>query len=124
VLPANATGLRQPVHVDDLASAALAVVGQALTRQRRHAVGGGEVLVYMRWWSACWKRRHGPRACIRCRPSLCGLALNAAQRQVRLRGPNAAALQRMREDPVFDLEPARRDFGYVLPIAEELGIGE
>ncbi|USJ02042.1 hypothetical protein MUG10_07945 [Xanthomonas prunicola] len=54
--------------------------------------------------------------------SLFGLALTAAQRQ--LGGPNAAALQRMREDQLFDLEPARRNVGYVLPIAGELGIGE
>jgi hypothetical protein len=39
---------------------------------------------------------------------------------------NAAALQRMREDLVFDLEPARRDFGYAprafAPTAGELGV--
>ncbi|UXA70563.1 hypothetical protein M0D46_05815 [Xanthomonas prunicola] len=56
--------------------------------------------------------------------SLFGLALTAAQRQGRLGGPNAAALQRMREDQLFDLEPARRNVGYVSSIAGELGIGE
>ncbi|ALS96160.1 hypothetical protein ADT26_10910 [Xanthomonas oryzae] len=57
-----------------------------------------------------------------------GRAGYAAQRRGRLRGLNAAALQRMRDDLVFDLEPARRDFGYAprafRPVPEELGIGE
>ncbi|PKV13559.1 hypothetical protein CVO74_11345 [Xanthomonas prunicola] len=102
----------------------MAVVGQALTRQRRHAVGGGEVLVYMQMVERVLEAPPRPARLYQVPPSLCGLALNAAQRQVRLRGTNAAALQRMRENPVFDLGPARRDFGYVSPIAEELGIGE
>ncbi|RBE69433.1 hypothetical protein BRN01_21395, partial [Xanthomonas oryzae pv. oryzae] len=57
-----------------------------------------------------------------------GRAGYAAQRWGRLRGLNAAALQRMRDYLVFDLEPARRDFGYAprafRPVPEELGIGE
>ncbi len=61
-------------------------------------------------------------------PGLFGLALTAARRLGRLQGLNAAALQRMRDDLVSDLEPARRDFGYAprafRPLPEELGIGE
>lgn len=127
VLPANATGLRQPVHVEDLASAALAVVGQPATQRRSYAVGGGEVLAYTQMVERVLEALPRPARLYQVPPSLFGLALTAAQRLGRLRGLNAAALQRMREDLVFDLEPARRDFGYAprafRPLPEELGIG-
>nr|WP_283160982.1 NAD-dependent epimerase/dehydratase family protein [Xanthomonas nasturtii] len=128
VLPANATGLRQPVHVDDLASAALAVVAQPATQQRSYAVGGGEVLAYTQMVERVLEALPRPARLYQVSPSLFGLALSAAQRLGRMRGLNAAALQRMRDDLVFDLEPARRDFGYAprafRPLPEELGIGE
>ncbi|MFC7520433.1 NAD-dependent epimerase/dehydratase family protein [Xanthomonas populi] len=128
VLPANATGLRQPVHVDDLASAALAVVTQRATQQRSYAVGGGEVLAYTQMVERVLAALPRPARLYQVTPTLFGLALSAAQRFGRLRGMNAAALQRMRDDLVFDLEPARRDFGYAprafRPLPEELGIGE
>ncbi|PPU23917.1 NDP-sugar epimerase [Xanthomonas arboricola pv. fragariae] len=128
VLPANATGLRQPVHVDDLASAALAVVTQPATQQRSYAVGGGEVLAYTQMVERVLAALPRPARLYQVPPGLFGLALTAAQRLGRLRGINAAALQRMRDDLVFDLEPARRDFGYAprafRPLPEELGIGE
>lgn len=128
VLPANATGLRQPVHVDDLASAALAVVTQPATQQRSYAVGGGEVLAYMQMVERVLAALPRPARLYQVPPTLFGLALSAAQRLGRLRGMNAAALQRMRDDLVFDLEPARRDFGYAprafRPLPEELGVRE
>lgn len=128
VLPANATGLRQPVHVDDLASAALAVVTQPATQQRSYAVGGGEVLAYTQMVERVLAALPRPARLYQVPPGLFGLALTTAQRLGRLRGINAAALQRMRDDLVFDLEPARRDFGYAprafRPLPEELGIGE
>lgn len=42
-LPA-ATGLRQPVHVDDLATACLSVIARDVASRRRFDVGGGERL--------------------------------------------------------------------------------
>lgn len=128
VLPANATGLRQPVHVDDLASAALAVIGHPATQQRSYAVGGGEVLAYTQMVQRVLAALPRPARLYQVPPGLFGFALTAAHRLGRLRGMNAAALQRMREDLVFDLEPARCDFGYAprafQPLPEELGIGE
>ena len=128
VLPANATWLRQPVHVDDLASAALAVVTQPATHQRSYAVGGGEVLAYTQMVERVLEALPRPARLYQVPPSLFGLALTTAQRLGRLRSLNTAALQRMRDDLVFDLEPARRDFGYAprafRPLPEELGIGE
>jgi uncharacterized protein YbjT (DUF2867 family) len=68
-LPRNATGRRQPVHVDDLAAAAFAVLGTAAAHGQTYALPGGETLPYRemvqrvlpclnrrrRWWS-CRRR--------------------------------------------------------------------
>lgn len=46
VLPRGAEGKRQPVHVDDLAEAALAVVDVPATFAQAYALPGGETLAY------------------------------------------------------------------------------
>lgn len=45
-LPFGARGVRQPVHVEDLASACLAVLSRPQTKNRAYNLGGGEVLLY------------------------------------------------------------------------------
>lgn len=112
VLPANATGLRQPVHVQDLADAAMQVLVHPGTAGKAYALGGGEVLAYaemVRRTLACLPAR--PRL-LRVPAPLFKLALRLAHAGGRLQGMNAAALARMTEPLAFDLEPARRDFGY------------
>lgn len=126
VLPRDALGRRQPVHVDDLADAALAVVPHAHTGGRGYALGGGEVLAYQEMVRRVLAALPQPARLWRVPHALFAAALHAAHAAGRLQGMNAAALQRMREDLVFDLEPARRDFGYAprrfAPTAAELGI--
>ncbi|AZR21395.1 hypothetical protein XvhCFBP2543_10355 [Xanthomonas vasicola] len=106
----------------------MAVVGQAATQQRSDAVGGGKMLAYTQMVERVLEALPRPARLSQVPPSLFGLALTAAQRLGRLRGLNAAALERMRDDLVLGLEPARRDFGDAprafRPLPEELGIGE
>ena len=112
VLPRGANGLRQPVHVQDLADAALQVLHHPATAGQAYALGGGEVLAYdemVRRTLAVLEPR--PRL-LRVPLPLFRAALSLAHAAGRLRGMNAAALARMREPLVFDIEPARRDFGY------------
>lgn len=45
-LPASATGLRQPVHVDDVADAVLRCLAQPLTAGRAYDIGGAEALPF------------------------------------------------------------------------------
>ncbi len=126
VLPGQATGLRQPVHVEDLAQAALDVVAQPATWQRSYALGGGEVLSYREMVARVLGALRPPARLYRVPTPAFALALAVAHRLGRLRGMNAAALARMRDDLVFDLEPARRDFGYAprgfRPGPAELGV--
>jgi nucleoside-diphosphate-sugar epimerase len=125
VLPRSAAGLRQPVHVDDLADAALAAWAAPATHQRAYAVGGGEVLSYDRMVARVLHALAPPATLHRVPTPLFTGVLRLAHATGRLRGLNAEALRRMRADLVFDLAPARRDFGYAprafAPLAAEVG---
>ncbi|HWS76925.1 MAG TPA: NAD-dependent epimerase/dehydratase family protein [Thermomonas sp.] len=112
VLPRRSDGLRQPVHVDDLAAAALAACTAPATHGRSYDLPGGETLAYREM-----VRR--VLACLQPAPSLLELpmplfqlALKAAQARGIANDLTLAAIERMRQDLVFDIEPAKRDFGY------------
>ena len=99
-LPAGAVGLRQPVHVDDLARAALSAAGSPVADGRVYDLPGGETLAFREMVVRML-------AALRPRPRLLELpaplfALAAAR----------SALGRLREDLVFDAGPAARDLGY------------
>ncbi|MDI1254153.1 NAD-dependent epimerase/dehydratase family protein [Thermomonas sp.] len=112
VLPRRAHGLRQPVHVDDLADAAWAACQSSASHGRSYDLPGGETLAYrvmVQRVLACLQP--APRLLELPMPLFRGV-LAAAQ----LRGIavdfTPEALARMRQDLVFDSEPARRDFAY------------
>ncbi len=112
VLPRDANGLRQPVHVDDLADAALAVVDADATGGRSYALPGGEALGYAQMVERTLASLQPPARLVRAPAPLFKLMLSGARRFGRMQGLNDAAVARMREDLVFDAEPAWRDFGY------------
>ncbi|MEB1530372.1 SDR family oxidoreductase [Xanthomonas sp. WHRI 7945] len=126
VLPRSAQGLRQPVHVQDLAEAALAVLAYPATHGRSYALGGGEVLSYREMVRRVLAALQPPARLLSLPHAVFALALRIAHAGGRLRGMNHAALQRMGEDLVFDLAPAQRDFGYAprafAPDAAMLGV--
>ena len=120
-LPRNATGLRQPVHVDDLGAAAVAALGAPATHGRAYALPGGETLPY-REMVARVLTVLDPRPRLVPVPSAAFRVAVALARPAGLArgfGPGAAA--RLHEDLVFDAGPAARDFGYAprgfVPIA-------
>jgi len=112
VLPRDACGLRQPVHVDDLAAAALAAVDASAAAGRAYALPGGETLPYREMVARVLAVLPGrPRLWMVPSP-LFRLALSAAHSSGRLRGLPAGAVARMREDLVFDASDATRDLHY------------
>ncbi len=112
VLPANARGGRQPVHVADLADAARAVVDVPATHGRAYALPGGETVEYREMIRRTLAALEpAPRLFVLPAP-LFALAVQVARATGRLQGLTGAAVARMREDLVFDAAPARRDFGY------------
>ncbi len=111
VLPRNACGLRQPVHVDDLAAAALLACDATAAHGQIYALPGGETLTYremiMRTLNVLQPR---PRL-VEIPRWVFGAALGVAP----LGGYGSlgkAVIARMGSDLVFDATPARRDFGY------------
>jgi nucleoside-diphosphate-sugar epimerase len=112
VLPRDAHGLRQPVHVRDLADAAFAVIDKSGTFGRSYALPGGEALPYLEMIERTLASLQPPARLIRLPVALFKAALATAHLFGKMRGLGDAAVARMREDLVFDAEPARRDFGY------------
>lgn len=112
ILPRRATGLRQPVHVDDLAEAAFRAASAPAAGGHTYALPGGEALPYREMVVRVLATLEPPPPLIELPGPVFALLLKAAQRRGIATGLGRAAVRRMRTDLVFDAEPARRDFGY------------
>lgn len=111
-LPRGANGLRQPVHVDDLAMAAFACSGAVAAHGRAYALPGGETLTYRDMVARVLASLSPPPQLVELPSPLFNLALLIAQMTGRATGLGEAAVRRMRSDLVFDVMPAKQDFGY------------
>jgi len=112
LVPRGTHGLRQPVHVDDLAAAALAACEAPAAHGRAYDLPGGEALPW-RWMVARTLAALSPPPRVLEVPMpVFRLAIAAARLAGRADGFGAGALARLREDLVFDAAPARADFGY------------
>ena len=112
LLPRNANGLRQPVHVQDLADAAVAVVDAGATHGRSYALPGAETLSYTQMVERVLASLQPRARLIRIPAPLFSAVLSAARALGKMQGLGDAAVGRMRDDLVFDAGPAQRDFGY------------
>ena len=112
VLPDSADGLRQPVHVQDLADAALAVVDAGNAHGRSYALPGGETLAYAEMVKRTLASLQPPARFIRVPTPLFKTVLAGAHAIGKMQSLGSAAVMRMHEDLVFEPEPAQRDFGY------------
>ncbi|HZH43312.1 MAG TPA: NAD-dependent epimerase/dehydratase family protein [Lysobacter sp.] len=126
-LPRGARGLRQPVHVDDLADAALACLDVPAAHGRAYALPGGETLPYREMVVRVLATLSPPPRLVELPVPLFALLFAAARASGRAHGFGDAALARLRTDLVFDAAPARRDFGYAprafRPDALTFGLG-
>ncbi len=112
VLPRGASGLRQPVHVDDLADATLAAMDSPASAGRSYALPGGETLAYREMVARTLACLQPAARLLEVPAPLFGAAVRLARSAGRLQGLNEAAITRMREDLVFAADDARRDLGY------------
>lgn len=112
VLPRGACGLRQPVHVDDLAAAAVDVLDRPATYSRAYALPGGETLPYREMVARTLAAMTPPARLIEVPAGLFRGALAVARWRGRMQGLTDAAVDRMRRDMVFDASPAATEFGY------------
>ena len=107
----RADGLRQPVHADDLAGAALAILASDEPVRGIYEVGGQEVLAYDEMIGRLFELLGRPRRILRI-PMLAMMAgaLGWITRRPEITG---AMVLRMGEDLVADNSRAHADFGYV-----------
>ena len=112
VLPRRADGLRQPVHVQDLADAAFAANASSVAQGRSYDLPGGETLAYRDMVRRVLACLDPPLPLLELPMPLFRAAVAAAQARGVARELTPAAVARMREDLAFDAAPARRDFGY------------
>lgn len=111
-LPSNATGLRQPVHTDDLAKAAMAVANAAQSAGRAYDVPGGETLRFDEMVARTLAALHPHPRLLRLPTPLFRAAVASARALGMIDAINPAMLDRLDADLVFDAADARRDFGY------------
>jgi nucleoside-diphosphate-sugar epimerase len=103
-------GLRQPVHADDLAAAAIAAAISPAARDRAYDLPGGETLTYRQMAERVFEGL-GRRPAILAVPiPLWRLAFTLARPL--LPGATAQMGARMSEDLTFDGAAAARDFGW------------
>lgn len=112
LLPRHANGLRQPVHVDDLAMAALQACDAPATHGCVYALSGGETVSYRDMVKRVLDTLQPAPPLVELPAPLFRAALAAARLCGQAGGFGDAALARMQQDLVFDSAPAQRDFGY------------
>lgn len=112
VLPTGAVGLRQPVHVEDLAQAAHAAADDVRAHGRTYALPGGETLPYREMVRRTLASLQPPARLLEVPVPVFRAALASARLTGRLTSASSAVLGRMRQHLVFDAGPAADDFGY------------
>jgi nucleoside-diphosphate-sugar epimerase len=108
----NATGLRQPVHAEDLAKACMQVCDNTRAFNRSYNIGGGEVLPYhemvARIFAAMGRR---PRI-VRIPLPAFALAARLARLHPRYRHIRSSMAERMEQDMIFSNAESISDFGF------------
>ena len=111
-LPWGARGLRQPVHVDDLAGACVAVLGEPRTHGRAYNLGGGEVLQFPELVRRVFLAA-GRRPILVPVPQFpYRMLVRLGRRIPSVRFVRMEMVDRMYQDLVADNSPAQIDFGY------------
>ncbi len=112
VLPRGAHGLRQPVHVQDLAEAAFRCLDVEAASGRGYALPGGETLAYRDMVARVLAALQPPATLHEVPGPVFNAILAAAHAAGFALDFNEAAVVRMRTDQTFDPADAHCDFGY------------
>lgn len=106
----GAEGKRQPVHADDLADAAMAVLGESRTIGRTYNLGGGETMTYRSMVARIFHALDKPVRIVKVPAGLYRTILAVVG--VVKSDVTASMADRMSRDLVFDSGDARADFGF------------
>ena len=108
----HAQGLRQPIHADDVAAAAWAVLGSAAAAGRAYNISGGETLTYRDMVARIFEAQGRRPRFIQVPLAFFRLGVTCLRRFPRYAHWTVAMAQRMNRDLVFDHSDATRDFGF------------
>jgi len=106
---APGTGLRQPLHADDLAAACVAALGAQDSRS--YELAGGERLTYRAMLERIFQSLGRKPHILPLPVGVYRAAISAARVLPRYRTLTPAVAERMNQDMVFDSSAAARDFG-------------
>lgn len=108
----EAQGLRQPVHVEDVAAACIAAFLAGNVANRAYNISGGEIVSYREMIKRVFKVLDQPAYLLTIPHWTFRLAVNILRQLPRYRHWTVAMAERMNRDLVFDCSEASRDFGY------------
>lgn len=120
--PAN--GLRQPVHADDLAAAAIAAIKNPSSYNRSFNLGGGEILTYRQMAYRVFNTLGMPSRILLLPPKLI-LSIFKLFKVLTTKGPGAEMFIRMNQDLIYDMASARQALDYTpRPFRPEFRLGQ
>ncbi len=108
----RAAGLRQPIHVADLAGLMARAIQSEFKDQRAFNVAGGSTISYREMAASVFRALGKPERLVSLPPALLGFVLPVAGKLPGLGGLNAAMAGRQNVDLVFDDSEARQVFGF------------
>ena len=111
-LVGSGMGLRQPVHADDLATAAVLSAKSSLASGKTYNLGGSEVLPFRQMIQRIGAANNFSVRLVSIPLPAARMALRLLSPFPRFRGIPLGSLERMSQDLVFDISEARQDFGY------------
>lgn len=111
-LPSGANGLRQPVHVEDLAATALSALEVRGAGGRGYDLPGGETLAYREMVARVLATLEPPARLLELPPPLFAALAMLLRAGGRLQGFGPEAQARLRQDLVFDVTPAASALGH------------
>lgn len=111
VLPSGASGLRQPVHVDDVAGAVLSCLDAPATFGRGFDLPGGERLSFRAMVQRSLQQQ-APGTIVWVIPRILFQIALAVAGMVGIRPVGSGFLARVSRDQIAELEPARKAFEY------------
>lgn len=112
-LAGGGTGLRQPIHADDLVQVCLRALTAPALVSGGYNLSGGEVLSYRAMVIRLFEAQRLPVRIVSIPVVFLRLAISMVRCLPRYRHLSAAMASRMVEDLVFDHSEARRQFGFM-----------
>jgi nucleoside-diphosphate-sugar epimerase len=109
-LAGSGTGLRQPVHAEDLAAGAVAAAASSAAANKIYAIPGRDTITYREMVGRIFDGMDRRRRIVAIPPTLWRAAFALAKPFIS--NANVAMGNRMAKDMIFDAAPAMRDFGW------------